>query len=62
MTFVQLLSIIEQKCNDAHAEYNEFRDLFGSKDDATKRAFTQWSTLDDLLEEVKEKLMEEVTR
>lgn len=40
---------IKQYEQELWADYVELRDAFGSLDDATQKAFSQWMVMDELL-------------
>ena len=40
---------IKQYAEELWADYVELRDAFGSTDDATQKAFSQWMVMDELL-------------
>lgn len=44
-----MIDTIKQYAEELWADYVELRDAFGSLDDATQKAFSQWMVMDELL-------------
>lgn len=48
-----MIKIILAYANELNDNYNENRDAFGVLDEATKRAFSKWYVIDELMERLK---------